>query len=364
VLQQSPVRPKAQYERLLTIDQTWGQWLTQSKTTCVVAVLSLCPIPGTNGFQATITDNNNNNHNNNITFKHLQVLFLSESQSNCNHTMHQQDPPSAYRNLAETMLTLIFQFPQTEYFTFANDHSFFILPFYDQFISMNLNQSQALLYTGNHFSIERGGVRVHFASGGAGITVSRDILHLMNLMWTLQGSASTVSQYLNHVLAYLTFKYHKHTHSDSSSHDRMDETTADSILEKESRMIMSADTYPRIAKFFKYCSLNDSLYLTLPRYSSLQIRCQTPRRKTLLRYTSIMTDEPQQEIEFDRMKSESYCLALDKWSKDNPGIEHNNVDPFLRVSIRDKTSIFKFQDRRVSRFETTTKCHRSRETHM
>ncbi len=289
VLQQSPVQPKSQFQRLKAIDETWGSWISDSKTTCMVAIILSCPIPGSNGFIAS--------GRNKIIFQNMDVILLSQDQP-CNT----DEKISAFRNLAETMLLLSMNYPFAEFFTLANDHSFFIVPNYDGFIS-SLNNSDTLFYTGNHLSLPRGGEDVHFASGGGGITISNDVVHLTNFVWVLQGK----SPYLSRILLNL-----------SAQRGPDDEANSEQSQIANSKMVLRGKSYYKIFEFFQSCKENMRLDLLVTEISSLTIICHQPKQSSTITYT-LLTSENQSSWTFTLLKEEMFCFAHDKWSQDNPG---------------------------------------------
>ena len=148
VLQSSPVDPHEQEGRLKVIDETWSNWRTKHiKMTTYAAI------------------------NNDVSFKNLNKINLGAN---------------AINNMGRLKMTLLRVHEHDwQYILLANDHSFIIPHNLEQFlISLPRSFEENLVYSGHKLALNRN-QRHMFASGGAGLLMSRPCVSLLISVWAL-----------------------------------------------------------------------------------------------------------------------------------------------------------------------------------
>lgn len=180
LIQQSPVRRTKQIDRLLTIDRTWARPFTLFDSgQCSLPLMRLIAVVPMQPWTSSEVQNQHHHH-----FDHLQLLRLIALQYN--YTVHNNTTSidSAYYNMAQSLTSVVFDSSyQSQWLLMCNDHTFVfrsnLLRFLEQL------DYEDLIYSGNQLSIRYRGRVVSFASGGAGVVLSRAAAELVLMTWHL-----------------------------------------------------------------------------------------------------------------------------------------------------------------------------------
>jgi len=191
LIQQSPVRRAKQIDRLLTIDQTWARPFTLFDSgQCSLPVMRLIAVVPIHPW--TRPEVQHQHHH----FDHLQLLRVVALQYN--YTLHNiaASMDSAYYNMAQSLTSVVFDSSyQSKWLLMCNDHTFVfrsnLLRFLEQL------DHEDLIYSGNHLSIGYRGRMVSFASGGAGVVLSRAAAELVLMTWHLISDDAVSTALLN-----------------------------------------------------------------------------------------------------------------------------------------------------------------------
>jgi hypothetical protein len=298
VLQQSPVYPHQQLDRLRAIDQSWAQWMQYYPKACLIAILPCS------------TAINNNNSAEGFQF----IRYLALSTADCS-----KENVNPYRNMAETYLKLLIAYPDIEVVTLANDHTFFIIPNWYHFMINSLPQEVlhgGMLYTGNQLALKSGPAKSptvqQFASGGGGIIMSRNIMEIMAIIWTVLSNDAYLQQLLHGAeLANQSLESNR-------KFDFQQTIDSQSILGMLRGLIIAHSN----CLSSEACKLNGLRFL-LHGQQNLQIRYPTATTYEVL-YTQVsnaQSEQPQIQDNVVTMKLlHKKCYAKDLWSRINPGI--------------------------------------------
>lgn len=179
LIQQSPVRRAKQIDRLLTIDRTWARPFTLFDSgQCSFPLMRLIAVVPMQPW--TSSEVQHQHHH----FDHLQLLHVVALQYN--YTVHNNttSTDSAYYNMAQSLTSVVFDSTyQSQWLLMCNDHTFVfqsnLLRFLEQL------DYEDLIYSGSQLSIRYRGRVVSFASGGAGVVLSRAAAELVLMTWHL-----------------------------------------------------------------------------------------------------------------------------------------------------------------------------------
>jgi hypothetical protein len=179
LIQQSPVRRAKQIDRLLTIDHTWARPFTLfDNGQCSLPVMRLIAVVPIQPW--TSSEVQHQHHN----FDHLQLLRVVALQYN--YTLHNNTASmdSAYYNMAQSLTSVVFDSSyQSKWLLMCNDHTFVFRSNLLRFLEKLDHED--LIYSGSHLSIHYRGRVVSFASGGAGVVLSRAAAVLVLMTWHL-----------------------------------------------------------------------------------------------------------------------------------------------------------------------------------
>ena len=155
LLQQSPVAPVDQFKRLQAIDVGWAVWSRRSKSNAANMFLDIYApqLPNT-------------------TFSTLQNILIRKIRGS--------DP---FERMISLFLSVLLQGDVVyDWIVFGNDHSFFIPPNLQCFL--NGMDEEDVIYSGNKLGVMYGNKFIKFASGGAGVVLSRTSLLAVLVTWT------------------------------------------------------------------------------------------------------------------------------------------------------------------------------------
>lgn len=179
LIQQSPVRRAKQIDRLLTIDNTWARPFTLFDSgQCSLPVMRLIAVVPIQPW--TRSEVQHQHHH----FDHLQLLRVVALQYN--YTLHNNaaSMDSAYYNMAQSLTSVVFDSSyQSKWLLMCNDHTFVFRSNLWRFLEQLDHED--LIYSGSHLSIRYRGRVVSFASGGAGVVLSRAAAELVLMTWHL-----------------------------------------------------------------------------------------------------------------------------------------------------------------------------------
>lgn len=155
LIQQSPVDPKNQISRLAVIDDSFARWSVAYKEVSIFAAVDSADIVGSQVLQ------------------NMHVIPIENYSKG-----------SAMYRLVHALYTILKDNNSFGGFTIiCNDHSFIVVPNLLEYLKgFDPNE---LFYTGNELAISYKGSTLSFASGGAGIVLSKSCVSLMLVTWAI-----------------------------------------------------------------------------------------------------------------------------------------------------------------------------------
>jgi hypothetical protein len=154
LIQQSPVDPRSQIARLTVIDNSFASWSVMYKEVSIFAAVDAADI-GTQGLQ------------------NLRVISIKDYSKGT----------AMYRLVYALYTMLKDKGSFGGFIIICNDHSFIVVPNLVEYLKEF--DPNNLFYTGNELAISYKGSTLSFASGGAGIVVSKSCISLMIVTWAI-----------------------------------------------------------------------------------------------------------------------------------------------------------------------------------